>query len=155
MSLLSDSPGTLYLGELLNRNSPMAHAHVVNGDITLAVALHLNQRLPGDKFPTTKKGFHALQRNLGRRVTDDPELTQHEVEKWALTHGFHTLLYKLFGDLPFIERVKMWVRGIKYKMNDFNHILSILKGAMHTFSSLEEEFPASSIFSSRSQTSQF
>ena len=47
MSLLSDSSDTVYLGELMNGKTPMAHANVVNSTTTRAIAEYLNHKLPG------------------------------------------------------------------------------------------------------------
>ena len=49
MSLLADNPNAIYLGELMNVNSPMAHAAIVNKPMTLAVMKQLNRKLPGKK----------------------------------------------------------------------------------------------------------
>jgi len=108
MSLLSCSGGTLYLGELFNHGIPLAHAKIVNFEYTLAVFKHLNEHLPGPKVAKHKLTYLALQHNLGHRIAQSPQGTRQCIEEFAVRHGFHTLLYKLFDSftVPFIERVK-------------------------------------------------
>lgn len=106
MSLLSDSGGTLYLGELLNIKAPLAHANLVNQKNTLAVMRYLNEKLPGAKVTGRSISFSALHINLGQRIAFNAKLARQSIEEFAVIHGFHTLLYKLFANQDFIEQVK-------------------------------------------------
>jgi hypothetical protein len=110
MSLLSCSGGTLYLGELFNLVTPLAHANFVNYEYTLVVFKYLNDHLPGLKVARHKCTYLALHHNLGRRIAQSPQGTRQCIEEFAVLHGFHTLLYKLFDSftVPYIEWIKRY-----------------------------------------------
>jgi len=105
MSLLADNPNAIYLGELMNGHSPMAHAPIVNKPMTLAVMKELNRKLPGAKLTGHQAhNLQALKNNLstreggeGRIVKNQAE-TRRVLEDFAISKGKSVLLYKFLSN---------------------------------------------------------
>mmetsp|Transcript_30454 Transcript_30454/g.68288 ORF Transcript_30454/g.68288 Transcript_30454/m.68288 type:complete len:263 (+) Transcript_30454:157-945(+) len=118
MSLMTDSNGTAYLGELLNSKSPLAHANVVNPKVTLQALKVLDNFLPkltsgNDSNPTKSEPVlkdieltRKLQASLGPRIAKNQAQARQVLETWAFANGWHTLLYKLFGDFSYVKELK-------------------------------------------------
>lgn len=110
MSILADSPRTLYLGEIFNSNTPMAHANFVDPGTTIKVMRSLDKELPklnwNENSQPRLSQLKGLQANLGPRIAFNITKTRNVLEQWAVKHGYHTILYKLFGRAGYVDQLK-------------------------------------------------